>query len=421
MAVRTELVGVDDYRILFESAPGLCLVLRPDLTIVAVSNAYLRATMTERQNIIGRGLFDVFPDNPNDPHADGVSNLRASLKRVMTERISDAMPVQKYDIRRPESEGGGFEERFWSPVNSPVFGPSGELIYIIHQVEDVTEFIRLKQKGMEESKLTQELRTRAGQMEIEIFQRAQQLGEANQRLRTANEELEAFSYSVSHDLRAPLRHIAGFAEMLRRDFSNPDSKAEHRVQVIIDSAGRMGQLIDGLLALCHMGRSDLRPTLVKFDELLAETRNEMADDLAGRDILWEIDPLPELMVDRATFKQVWVNLLGNAVKYTRQRHPAKIKITAQKNDRAEWEFSIHDNGAGFDMEQAHKLFGVFQRLHKSEEFEGTGVGLAMVQRIVQRHGGRIWADGHVNAGATFYFTLRDSSSANVNSPQHQLQ
>jgi two-component system cell cycle sensor histidine kinase/response regulator CckA len=157
-----------DFRTLFESAPGRYLVLTPALTIVAVSDAYARATMTRREEILGRGLFDVFPDNPDDPAATGTANLRASLERVLKNRAPDAMAVQKYDIRRPESEGGAFEERYWSPLNTPVLGREGQVAYIIHQVEDVTEFVRLKQQGAEERKLTEELRTHAARMEATI-------------------------------------------------------------------------------------------------------------------------------------------------------------------------------------------------------------------------------------------------------------
>lgn len=183
-------LSTPDFRALFESAPGLYLVLKPDLKILAVSEAYLRATMTKRDDLVGRGLLEVFPDNPDDPNATGVENLRASLDRVLRNRTSDAMAVQKYDIRRPESEGGGFEERYWSPSNSPVRGEGGEILYIIHRVEDVTDFIRLKQQGTEHHKLTEELRTRADQMEAEVFLRAQELQEANRQLRNAQNELE---------------------------------------------------------------------------------------------------------------------------------------------------------------------------------------------------------------------------------------
>jgi PAS domain S-box-containing protein len=185
----TALTPALDFRALFESAPGLYLVLTPDLKIAAVSDGYLRATMTRRQDILGRGLFEVFPDNPDDPHATGVRNLSASLGRVLLNKAPDAMAVQRHDIRRHHAEGGGFEERYWSPVNSPVFGAGGEVAYIIHRVEDVTEFVRLKRRGAEQEQQAQDMRVRGDRMEAEVFLRAQQLQEANQQLRQANEEL----------------------------------------------------------------------------------------------------------------------------------------------------------------------------------------------------------------------------------------
>ncbi len=178
-----------DFQTLFQSVPGLYLVLTPELKIVAVSDAYLHATMTKREEILGRGLFEVFPDNPDDPSATGVSNLRISLERVLREKVPDTMALQKYDIRKPESEGGEFEERYWSPVNSPVFGPDREITYIIHRVEDVTEFVWLKQQGAKQQKLTEDLRTHAEQMETEVYLRAREVQEANVHLKTANEEL----------------------------------------------------------------------------------------------------------------------------------------------------------------------------------------------------------------------------------------
>jgi PAS domain-containing protein len=178
------------FKALFEAAPGLFLVLNPDLKIVAVSDAYLRATMTNREEILGRGLFDVFPDNPDDPTATGTRNLRDSLDRVRQNRVPDAMAVQKYDIRRPEAEGGQFEERFWSPVNSPVFGADGNLAYIIHRVEDVTEYVRLKQKVNEPSEITEQLRKRVEQAESEIYLRARELQDLNKQLRETNETLQ---------------------------------------------------------------------------------------------------------------------------------------------------------------------------------------------------------------------------------------
>ncbi|MCA1603339.1 MAG: PAS domain-containing protein, partial [Acidobacteria bacterium] len=180
-----------DFRALFESAPGLYLVLAPDLTIVAASEAYLQATFTKREEILGRGIFDVFPDNPDDPTAMGVANLSASLERVLRNGVADAMAFQKYDIRKTKAEGGGFEERYWSPINSPVIGVDGQVVYIIHRVEDVTEFVRLKQQGAEQHQFNEGLRSRAAQMEAEVYLRAQEVAVANRKLSAAIGVLKA--------------------------------------------------------------------------------------------------------------------------------------------------------------------------------------------------------------------------------------
>ena len=217
-----------DFRALFESAPGLYLVLESDLTIAAVSDAYLGATMTQREDIVGKGLFEIFPDNPSDPSATGVRNLRASLNRVLEHKAPDTMAIQKYDIRRPASQGGEFEERFWSPVNSPVLSPAGEVAFIIHRVEDVTEFVRLQQAEKAQQQREVNLQVRVTQMEGELFLRSQELAEANRHLRTANEELaktmsklrdsvedlEAYAYSLSHDMRSPLAAIRLAAQLI---------------------------------------------------------------------------------------------------------------------------------------------------------------------------------------------------------------
>jgi signal transduction histidine kinase len=433
----SSVLPTPDFQVLFESAPGLYLVLTPELKIVAMSDAYLRATMTEREKILGRGVFEVFPDNPDDPTATGVSNLRASLERVIRNKVVDAMAVQKYDIQRPESEGGGFEQRYWSPVNSPVLGPDGELAFIIHRAEDVTEFVRLKEERIAEGKATQELESRTLRMEVEVYQRAQQLQEANQQLRAANEtlankeveiaalndhlrlhaerlemanrELDAFSYSVSHDLRAPLRHIDGFADLLQRH-AGPmlDEKGRRYLGTISGSAKSMGELIDALLVFSRMGRTELQTTRVELNSLIKDILGHLAHETAGRDIAWQIPKLPEVQGDPAMLRLVFTNLLSNAIKYTSTRSRASIEDGAEESD-AETVVFVRDNGVGFDMEYAHKLFGVFQRLHRAEDFAGTGIGLANVQRIIQRHRGRAWAEGKVGQGATFYVSLPRSA------------
>jgi len=228
------------------------------------------------------------------------------------------------------------------------------------------------------------------------------------RLEAANKELETFGYSVSHDLRAPLRHIEGYVDLLRGEISSLSEKGGQYLKVISDSAKQMGVLIDGLLAFSRMGRAALNPCWIETDALVAQAREELSRDAAGRSIEWKIEALPKVYADKTLFKQVWVNLLDNAIKYTRNRDKAVISIGC-KEAGDEFEFFVKDNGAGFDMQYAAKLFGIFQRLHFKEEFEGTGIGLANIQRIIARHGGRTRAEGEVNVGATFYFTLPKAS------------
>jgi signal transduction histidine kinase len=190
-----------DFRTLFESAPGLYLVLTPKLEIVAVSDAYLRATMTTREQILGRGIFEIFPDNPDDPAATGVRNLKASLDRVLQNRRADVMPLQRYDVRRPKDPHGPFEHRYWSPFNSPVLGSNGRVEFIIHRVEDVTEFVQLQQARQQWQEQTAALETRAAQMESEVYLRSQEVAESNQRLRVANEQLGRLYQRISHLMR----------------------------------------------------------------------------------------------------------------------------------------------------------------------------------------------------------------------------
>ena len=699
-----------DFQVLFESAPGLYLVLTPALTIVAVSDAYLKATMTKREEILGRGLFEVFPDNPDDPAATGVRNLRVSLDRVLTHRVPDTMAVQKYDIRRPESEGGGFEERYWSPVNSPVLGADGKIAYIIHRVEDVTEFIRLKQEESEQRRITERLqtraaemeaeifrrtqqvqiterlRTRAAEMEAEIFRRAQQIQEVNNQLQkeldarkqaeqalreseerfravaesatdaivaadksghityfnqgaerifgyaardvisrpltllmpqrfhdahrqglarflttgearvvgrtvelvgqrkdgtefplelslaswkargdtfftgilrditerkraeellraseerchlmvkhvedyaifmldaegrvatwnagaerikgyradeiigrhfacfytpddvragkperllqeavsrgrcedegwrvrkdgsafwanavitalrdphgtllgftkvtrditertrleqeiqqhsvaleAANKELDAFSYSVAHDLRAPLRAIDGFSRVLLEEHAPTlPPEAQHYLNAVRRNSQRMGLLIDDLLAFSRLSRQPLNKQLVRPADLVRQCVDEFRAEQQGRRVEITIGDLPACQADPALLKHVWMNLMSNALKYTRKQEVAVIEVGSREQAGA-CVYFVKDNGVGIDMQYADKLFGVFQRLHRPEDYEGTGVGLAIVQRVIHRHGGRVWAEAAVNKGATFYFTFEGAT------------
>jgi PAS domain S-box-containing protein len=244
-----------------------------------------------------------------------------------------------------------------------------------------------KHREEEIRRLNRELERRADELEI------------------ANKELESFAYSVSHDLRAPLRHVVGYGELLQKQaFSSLDDKSRRYMKTILESAKRMGNLIDDLLAFSRIGRAETKKTKVDLTQLANEVVAELGQETKGRDIVWKIGVLPNCRGDRSMLKLVLVNLISNAVKFTRLRSPAEVEIgCTDRPNRTE--VFVRDNGAGFDTRYVHKLFGVFQRLHSTEEFEGTGIGLATVQRIIHRHGGQVRAEGALDHGATFYFSV----------------
>jgi signal transduction histidine kinase len=234
-----------------------------------------------------------------------------------------------------------------------------------------------------------------------------QLRERADQLEAANKELEAFSYSVSHDLRAPLRHVSGYIDLLRRKIGPQlDEKGRHYIEMIMGSGEKMGRLIDDLLAFSRMGRTEMRLARVSLGDLLEDVLKDLRGEARGRKIAWEIDPFPEVYADASMLRLALTNLVSNAIKFTRYRPDARIHVGHAEGADGEVVVSVKDNGAGFDMKYVDKLFGVFQRLHPSEEFEGTGIGLANVQRIIHRHGGKTWAEGAVGEGATFYFSIQ---------------
>jgi PAS domain S-box-containing protein len=227
-----------------------------------------------------------------------------------------------------------------------------------------------------------------------------------QRVAERTAQLEAFSYSVSHDLRAPLRHILGFVGLLQREAGPSLSGQSFRhLETISHSAKRMGDLIDDLLAFSRVGIAGLQKTLVNLDELVQETLSDFQVETKGRNIMWTIHVLPAVWADLSLLRLVLINLISNALKFTNRRAETRIEIGTVSLESAETVVFIRDNGAGFDPKYSDKLFGVFQRLHSQDEFEGTGIGLANVQRIIRRHGGRVWAEGAIDAGATFYFSI----------------
>ncbi|MGY3229404.1 PAS domain S-box-containing protein [Luteibacter sp. HA06] len=243
-------------------------------------------------------------------------------------------------------------------------------------------------------------------VEQKVSELNRQLEGKVEQISDVNRELEAFSYSVSHDLRAPLRHISGFAGKLETQLGDKaDERSRHYIDVISSSSRRMAQLIDDLLVFSRLGRGALRLQTVDMQSLVEEARALVESDVRDRRIDWKVAPLPIVIGDENMLRTVWQNLLGNAVKYTGNRERAQIEVSIDRTPGGDYEFAVRDNGAGFDMQYAGKLFGVFQRLHRASEFPGNGIGLANVRRIIARHGGRTWAEGELDRGATFNFSL----------------
>jgi len=411
-----------DFRAIFESAPGLLLILTPELRIVAVSNSYLRATKTSREQIVGHHVFDVFPDNPNDPNASGVRNLKASLERVLQNKTPDTMPVQKYDIRRPESEGGGFEERYWSPVNAPVAGKDGNVEYIIHRVEDVTDFFLLKERRAEDLKASEELRTVASRLETELYLRARELDRANQELREGNQELARlyekaqgadqlkshFFASVSHELRTPLTLILSPVEELLKnaDASVPVTRSD--LELLRRNGLRLLRLVNNLLDLSRIEAGRLSAEYVPTD-LAALTADcaSMFQSVVESAGLWfrlDLQPLGETVyVDRSMWEKIVLNLLSNAFKFTLR---GGITVTLTKVDNGA-QLSVMDSGIGIPEEE---LLHIFERFHRvkgarGRTFEGTGIGLALADELVRLHGGTIGVQSVPNQGTTFTVSI----------------
>lgn len=295
--------------------------------------------------------------------------------------------VWKGEIKNRSKDG----TIYW--VNStivPFLGPDGKPSQFISIRTDITERKLAEEKI---NKLNIALQSRAAELEV------------------ANKELESFSYSVSHDLRAPLRAVDGFSRMVISDYAPKlDDEGQRMLGVIRSEAQRMGRLIDDLLAFSRLGRTPIQAESINMHALAREVFDELAASEPERTLRFDLKPLPSSCGTEALIRQVWVNLISNALKFTKKCELAEIEIGVKKDEQDGWVYYIKDNGAGFDMRYTDKLFGVFQRLHNQQEFPGTGVGLALVQRIVKRHGGRIWAEGEVNKGATFYFTLPNQLS-----------
>ncbi len=364
-------------RSLIESNIDALMTTDPRGIITDVNKQAEALTGCTRDELIGAPFKDCFTD-PN--------RAEAGINRVLSEG-----KVTNYELTARSVDG---RETVVS-YNATTFHDRGRRLQgVFAAARDMTELKRFEHT----------LRQNEEQRERDA--------EHAKALAGLNQELEAFSYSVSHDLRAPLRHVHGYVEMLRVATEGQLSeKATRYLKIITEASVEMGDLIDDLLDFSRVGRAEIRSGSVDLRALVEIVISGLEMATSGRHLIWTIAPLPTVVGDQFLLKQVLTNLLDNALKYSRPRDPATIEIGCAGEEAGRTIIFVRDDGVGFDMQYAHKLFGVFQRLHRAEEFEGTGIGLATVRRIIGRHGGRVWADGQLDRGATIYFTLEPTSSA----------
>ncbi|HEX2808222.1 MAG TPA: ATP-binding protein [Kineosporiaceae bacterium] len=389
------------------------VVLDPHLVIVAVSDAYLRATITSRTEIVGRPIFEIFPDNPADLEASGVANLAASLERVKRTRVADTMAVQKYDIRRPTSEGGGFEVRYWSPVNSPVLGSDGTLTYIIHRVEDVTEFVRLQLTDTRRQQLTAELEQRTDQMQAEILARSQELHHANRALRTAGEVKNAFLSRVSHELRSPLNPVLGFGQLLAT--TDLDAEQQEWVSIILKAGRHLLELLDDVLDLTRIEDGHLALSLepVAIGPVIDDALSLIAPSAVERRVTTRRElsgaTSAHVYADHRRLRQVLLNLFSNGVKYNHAEGTLTVAaqtIAASPTGGDRIRVDVTDTGRGIAADDVHRLFTPFERLDAEQAgIEGTGLGLALSHQLVESMGGAMGVTSVPGAGSTFWFEL----------------
>jgi signal transduction histidine kinase len=387
-----------DFRKLFECAPGLYLILSPELEIVAVSNSYLKATMTQRDAIVGKHIFEVFPDNPNDPNADGVNNLRTSLSRVLSNKTADSMAIQKYDIARP---GGEFEVRYWSPLNTPVPDESGEVQYIIHNVEDVTEIIKLKESDDTEMPRILEKKNR------ELQKIREDLNAALEKEKELHQLKSRLVSIASHEFRRPLSTILSSAYLASKYQTTEQAvQREKHLERITACVQTLTALLDEFLSLGKIEEGKLRvtPSIINIQDLIkVQVENAVLGLKKGQKINYVHDGRKLVMTDANMIRHIVNNLLSNAIKFSPEGSSINIQSARSYNML---KLSVKDAGIGIGKEDQQKLFERFFRGANANQIQGTGLGLHIVSRYAELLNGTIKCKSALNKGTEFILTFK---------------
>jgi signal transduction histidine kinase len=370
-----------DFHELFRSLPETILIVKPNFEVVEVTDSFVKAWGKLREEVLGRNILDLFPE-PLKENEVARNDLTASLLRCIEKRLPDSI-----DLRLKSSEKElDFGNPAWRYRTSPVMGGPGQVSYLILSVTC---------HGENKPQTTREL------------------DETRKSLEAVNKEYEGFAHSVSHDLRAPLRGIDMYAGVISEDYRDRiDDEGKRLLELIRKLTRTMNGYIDDLLSFSRLGRRRLVPGALDMTELARSAFDDLKTKTPTRNVLFELKDLPPAFGDRSLIKQAFSNLLSNALKFTGLRELALIEVTGRSGDDHNT-YCVRDNGVGFDPQFAGKLFGIFQRMHSQEEFEGAGAGLALTQRIIQKHGGRIWAESKEGEGATFCFTLPRSMASGL--------
>jgi signal transduction histidine kinase len=433
-----------DFKLLFESSPGLYLVLSTDLTILAATDEYLKATLTSRDQIIGRYLFDIFPDNPDDKETTAVDNMKASIGRVLSYRAPDTWADQRHDVRQPLSKGGGFVTRYWRPTNYPVFDSNGEIKYILHTVENITEFVKLQKKGAEElakySRHLEKINNKLSRANSELSRQFKELiqkdatidgltssnevhEEVNRQLSRINAELalakekaeesdrlkSAFLANISHEIRTPLNGMLGFAEILKEPGLNAVLRQKY-IDIIEKSGKRLVDTVQDLIDISKIETGQVtmnisEVNLIKQIEELCEFFKPQANQKNIKLILRNLIPPGHEMIetDRGKLDSVLTNLIRNAIKFT-DKGRVEVGCTAGENYV---EYYVSDTGIGIPQSKHEAVFLRFQQADtdKGIAMQGSGLGLAIAKAYVEMLGGTIWLESEVDRGTTFHFKI----------------